>query len=151
MIKIYCIKAAHWQNKLASLTCENAEVYCCFDSRYMYISLSWVLFSKIIYITSFIKFPADRSERIVGGQDASQGQIPSQASLRGWNTTFHFAGGVLISNRWVLTVAQYLVGRANNSINIALGLVTLSGNFTSRRSDLIVIHHDFDPFTKENK
>ena len=106
---------------------------------------------KIINIPSILKFPADRNERIVGGQDASLGQIPSQASLRSWNTTFHFAGGVLISNRWVLSVAQYLVGRANNSINIALGLVTLSGNFTARRSDLIVVHQDFNPTTRENK
>ena len=77
-----------------------------------------------------------------------QGQIPSQASLRNWGTTFHFAGGFLINNRWVITAAEYMVGRAGNSINIALGINLLSGSFTARQSDRIVIHGQYNPSTR---
>lgn len=79
------------------------------------------------------------------------GQVPFQASLRGWGTTFHFGGGVLISNRWVLTTAHNVVGRARDSIQIALGIVNLSATFTSRRSDTITIHPQFNAVTMQNE
>lgn len=109
----------------------------------------FIFIKKLFFLLKL--FTADRSDRIVGGQNVALGQIPSQASLRNWGSTFHFAGGVLISDIWVLTSAQYMVGRADDSINIALGLVVLTGNFTDRRSDLIVIHEGYNFTTRENK
>jgi secreted trypsin-like serine protease len=82
---------------------------------------------------------------------ASVGQVPFQASLRAWGTTFHFAGGVLISNRWVLTVAHKVSGRANNSIQLIFGVNTLTASGTSRRSDQIHIHPDFNFETLANE
>lgn len=101
----------------------------------------------------FIKyFTADRSDRIVGGQNAALGQIASQVSLRSWGTgNVHFAGGVLISSTWVLTTAESVSGRANDSINIALGIVVLPGSFTNRRSNLITAHEGYNRLTRENK
>lgn len=87
---------------------------------------------------------ANRDERIVGGTPAASGQIPFQVSLRAHGTDFHFAGGVLISNRWLLTVAHKVAGRANNSISIILGTILLTDSGTSRRSDTIVLHPNFD-------
>lgn len=98
-----------------------------------------------------IKFLANGNERIVGGHPAALGQVPFIASLRAHSTTFHFAGAVIISNRWLLSVAHKLVGRANNSITIMLGIVSLTSSGTSRRSDTINIHPAFDFVTMANE
>lgn len=107
---------------------------------------------KILQNVYIKYFTADRSGRIVGGQNAALGQIASQASLRNWGTgNVHFAGGVLISSTWVLTTAESVSGRANDSINIALGIVVLPGSFTNRRSNLITAHEGYNRLTRENK
>ncbi|XP_070489939.1 chymotrypsin-2-like [Chironomus tepperi] len=87
---------------------------------------------------------------IIGGTPAQLGQVPFQASLRAWGTDFHFAGGAIISNRWVLTVAHKVTGRAENSINIIFGAVLITASGTSRRSDRIFTHPDFSFETMAN-
>jgi len=77
--------------------------------------------------------------------------VPFQASLRAWGTDFHFAGGALISNRWVLTIAHKVSGRAANSINIIFGAVLITASGTSRRSDRIFIHPEFRFETMANE
>lgn len=109
------------------------------------------MFKQIFLIIPLILVTAARDTRIIGGNPASPGQVPFQVSLRAHGTTFHFAGGVLISNRWLLTVAHKIVGRANNSISIILGITSLTESGTSRRSDTIVIHPSFDFATMANE
>ncbi len=49
--------------------------------------------------------------RILNGEDASPLEFPWQASLRSRNRPdFHFCGGTLISDLWVLTAAHCLGG-----------------------------------------
>jgi len=86
---------------------------------------------------------ADRESRILGGRTAFLGEVPYQASLRYWGSTFHFAGGVLVNTRYVVTEAYNLRGRAHNSINIVLGIVSLDTGVVNRQSDYIVIHDQF--------
>ncbi|KAG5670595.1 hypothetical protein PVAND_000846 [Polypedilum vanderplanki] len=111
------------------------------------------MFRKLLIILSAVfainAFP-DRLGRIVNGDQAVVGQVPFQVSLRAWGTTFHFAGGALISNRWVLTVAHKVSGRANNSINLVFGINLLTQSGTSRRSDQIHIHPDFNFESMQN-
>lgn len=104
----------------------------------------------LITLQFFIELVSAAS-RIVGGNLASSGQVPFQVSLRAHGTSFHFAGGVLINNRWLLTVAHKVAGRANNSISIILGIIFLTDGGTSRRSDTIVLHPNFDFATMANE
>jgi len=87
---------------------------------------------------------ANESSRILGGQNVAHGEIPYQASLQYWNTTFHFAGGVLLNTRWVLSTAKGVIGRAGNSINVVLGTNRLDIPFVNRPSDTIRIHPFYD-------
>jgi secreted trypsin-like serine protease len=98
-----------------------------------------------------MKFKANTSSRIVGGSKVFLGELPYQASLQFWGTTFHFAGGSLINSRWVVTTAHGLIGIAENSVNIVLGIVRLDATITNRRSSEIRIHPFFDKTTFLNE
>ncbi len=62
---------------------------------------------------SSLALPAEFTEwegRIVGGHTANPGQFPFIASLR-TNSNFHFCGGSIISDRWVVSAAHWSVPR----------------------------------------
>lgn len=60
------------------------------------------------------KSSAKLSERIYGGERASPGQFPHQVSIRApWffdNAKWHVCGGVIISDRFILTAANCTQG-----------------------------------------
>jgi secreted trypsin-like serine protease len=91
------------------------------------------------------------SARIVGGSNAMPGQIPHQVALTFFNSGFNFAGGTLLSTRYVVTTANYLDIRANDSIGIIAGTVMLSPSTFAHRSELIIIHEGFNQARMENK
>ncbi|KAG5666154.1 putative Serine protease 28, partial [Polypedilum vanderplanki] len=91
--------------------------------------------------------------KIIGGRAAVRRQAPFVASIRNFGTTFHVASGALISNRWVVTCASVLVGRAGNSFDVALGIIEITTSPTgsvSRRSSSITPHPDFNALTRDN-
>jgi secreted trypsin-like serine protease len=60
------------------------------------------------FLITFLLIEDDRTARIVGGRNAGLGEVPYQVSLRAFGSTFHFCGGALISNRWVVTAGKYM-------------------------------------------
>ncbi|KAG5671126.1 hypothetical protein PVAND_001340 [Polypedilum vanderplanki] len=110
--------------------------------------LKIVLFAVLSFTLTFA-FPY-REQRIFNGRNALPGEVPYIASLRFWGTTHHFAGATLLNNRWVLTVAHPLIGRAGSSINIVVGTNMLNAGVVNRRSSAIRIHELFDQVTKRN-
>ncbi|KAG5683210.1 hypothetical protein PVAND_012506 [Polypedilum vanderplanki] len=99
------------------------------------------IFMAIFALTINASPSADR--RIVDGEQVIPGTVTHQAVLSFINSGFLFAGGSIISVSHVLTVATYLIGRGHNSIGITVGATYLPAS-TEYRSDLIVIHHDYD-------
>ncbi|KAL7015784.1 hypothetical protein ACKWTF_016675 [Chironomus riparius] len=109
------------------------------------------MIKTIFILVVAIAIVAGRPEsKILGGRNAALGEIPYQASLLYWGTDFHFASGVLLNSRWVLTTAKGLFGRAGNSVNIALGIIRRDVPFTHRQSMEIRIHPMFDFNTRQN-
>lgn len=58
--------------------------------------------------------------RIVGGQTATPGQFPYQASLRS-TANSHFCGGFVISSRWVGSAAHCTINRSPANTLIVVG------------------------------
>jgi len=91
----------------------------------------------------FFHFIADFSSRILGGRNVFLGELPYQVSLRYWGTTNHFAGGVLLNTRWILTTAHGVFIHPGNGIDIILGIIRVDTG-ESLRSSEIRVHPLFD-------
>ncbi|XP_044198340.1 uncharacterized protein LOC122974388 [Thunnus albacares] len=97
----------------------------------------------------FVCGVAPRQSRIIGGQNASPGSWPWQASINVAERPI--CGGSLINNQWVLTAAHCM---SNFSfMEVRLGLHSQSGenlNGTSREIEVGIIHPEYNEFTLEN-
>jgi len=91
----------------------------------------------------FFSFLAHSSSRILGGRNVFLGELPYQVSLRYWGTTDHFAGGVVLNSRWVLTTAHGVLIHPGNGIDIILGIIRVDTG-ESLRSSEIRVHPLFD-------
>jgi secreted trypsin-like serine protease len=86
----------------------------------------------------------DIDSRILNGAQAALGQFPWEAALYvNIGTTTYFCSGNIISEEWILTVAQCIIGA--DSIDVLAGLIDLNGSGTVARGTEIVLHGDYDP------
>lgn len=88
--------------------------------------------------------------RIIGGTTVPLGGAPFMASLRSL-TNVHFCGGVIVSNRFILTAASCTTGRAANSINVIVGTITLNAGGATHRSAAIINYPGFNANTLVNE
>lgn len=61
----------------------------------------------------------------MNGRDALEGEFPYQISLRQMPFNWHFCGGSIISNRFVLTAAHCLESETETSVLIVAGSVKI--------------------------
>ncbi|MEM7538532.1 MAG: serine protease [Chloroflexota bacterium] len=62
--------------------------------------------------------------KIVGGEDATQGEIPWQVSLQ--DRSGHFCGGSVIAENWVLTAAHCVLGEDAGSLTVWTGSINVT-------------------------
>ncbi|XP_059387706.1 uncharacterized protein LOC132121957 [Carassius carassius] len=95
--------------------------------------------------------PVTTRSRIVGGQNASAGHWPWQASLL--LLSRHICGGSLINKQWVLSAAHCVHGYPTSYFSVFLGRQTQGGinpNEVFRYVRLIIKHPSYNNFTSEN-
>ncbi|XP_035783470.1 chymotrypsin-2-like [Anopheles albimanus] len=90
-----------------------------------------------------------KGNRIIGGNDATDGQFPYQVSLQ-TPTNFHFCGGSIIGARWILSAAHCTISRTAANVNVYVGSVARSSGGVYHSSMRIVNHPTYNSNTLEN-
>ncbi|CAH2100317.1 unnamed protein product [Euphydryas editha] len=81
--------------------------------------------------------------RIVGGEDAAEGSVPYQASLRSIFNS-HFCGGSIISDKWILTAAHCTVSQSEYTMSVVVGTNRLLSGGKKYSVNKIIVHEDYD-------
>ncbi|XP_060810685.1 chymotrypsin-2 [Amyelois transitella] len=93
-------------------------------------------------IIPFLNFDF-RESKIVGGQNATDGGIPYQVSLRSLFNS-HFCGGSILNSRWVLTAAHCTDGQSVYNVKVVVGTNSLTHGGKTYKAEKIIIHKDYD-------
>ncbi|XP_060092501.1 serine protease 1-like [Heteronotia binoei] len=89
---------------------------------------------------------ADDDDKIVGGETCVRNSVPYQVSL---NSGYHFCGGSLINDQWVVSAAHCYKSR----IQVRLGehnIVELEGGEQFVNSDKVIRHPQYNSWLLDN-
>ncbi|XP_058128375.1 chymotrypsin-2-like [Anopheles ziemanni] len=96
----------------------------------------------------WIKVPDNYPGRIIGGQDAAPNQFPYQASLRD-DTMFHFCGGTIINNCYILSAAHCDVDGTVTKF-VVVGSIFKDNGGVTHDAIRVINHPAYNPVTVEN-
>lgn len=90
--------------------------------------------------------------RIFGGEDATEGQFPYQASYRNKHTNKQHCGAAIISDRYLLTAAHCCKSNFSNPdyVKVVVGALRRSYGGMALNVDKIVAHENHNNLTAEN-
>ncbi|XP_021010585.1 anionic trypsin-2-like isoform X2 [Mus caroli] len=100
----------------------------------------------LFYISTLVAFPVDDDDKIVGGYTCQENSVPYQVSL---NSGYHFCGGSLINDQWVVSAAHCYKSR----IQVRLGehnINVLEGNEQFIDAAKVIKHPNFNRRTLNN-
>ncbi|KAI4479926.1 hypothetical protein M0804_010665 [Polistes exclamans] len=83
--------------------------------------------------------------RIVNGQEAKPGEIPYQVSLQVKVSAFHFCGGSVLNEHYVITAAHCVVTKTENGIQVVAGTVNLNKPGSVHNVAKIIVHENYNP------
>ncbi|KAK9758545.1 Trypsin [Popillia japonica] len=116
-----------------------------------------------IYVVRFVFPKFGFNPRIVGGQNATEGQFPYQISLRYYGSHncggsilnkhyygSHNCGGSILNKHSALTAAHCVDGYFVSALSVISGSIYLSvgGNFN--KVIKVIIHENWDPYNIKN-
>ena len=81
--------------------------------------------------------------RIVNGESAKEGEIPYQVSLQNVDSSFHFCGGSVLNENYVITAAHCTVGKSPRAIKIVAGTINLAEGGSEHLAEKIIIHEKY--------
>ncbi|XP_025986030.1 chymotrypsin-2-like [Solenopsis invicta] len=83
--------------------------------------------------------------RIVNGEDAREGEIPYQVSLQRINNDFHFCGGSILNDNYVITAAHCVQGTRASEIKVVAATINLRDPKSQHEVEKIIVHREYDP------
>ncbi|KAI4474126.1 hypothetical protein M0802_015770 [Mischocyttarus mexicanus] len=83
--------------------------------------------------------------KIVNGQDAKPGEIPYQVSLQVKLSAFHFCGGSVLNENYVITAAHCVVTKVASGIQVVAGTINLNVPSSTHNVAKIIVHQNYDP------
>ncbi|KAL6257050.1 hypothetical protein P5V15_011985 [Pogonomyrmex californicus] len=83
--------------------------------------------------------------RIVNGEDAKEGEIPYQVSLQNRGTNFHFCGGSILNDKYVITAAHCIEGKSASNIQVVADTINLSNPKSLHYVEEIKAHKGYTP------
>ncbi|XP_026465560.1 chymotrypsin-2-like [Ctenocephalides felis] len=105
-----------------------------------------VVFSCLVALS----FGASLENRIIGGEDAKDGEYPHQISLRFQSR--HTCGGSILHSLYILTAAHCVEGRDDDvtKFTVVAGSVSLTKGGEVHQVDKITYHDKYSPETMHN-
>nr|XP_012218723.1 PREDICTED: chymotrypsin-2-like [Linepithema humile] len=100
------------------------------------------LFSLLAFSQAGVLHP-QFDPRIVDGEDARPGEIPYQVSLQD-TTSFHFCGGSVLNENYVITAAHCVEGRSPSGLKVIAGSINLKDPKVTNRVTKIIVHEKYD-------
>ncbi|XP_055980050.1 anionic trypsin [Sorex fumeus] len=100
----------------------------------------------LAFVGAAVAFPTNDDDKIVGGYTCEENSVPYQVSL---NSGYHFCGGSLINDQWVVSAAHCYKSR----IQVRLGehnIKVQEGNEQFINSVKVIRHPRFSSWTLDN-
>ncbi|XP_003705839.1 trypsin-1 [Megachile rotundata] len=82
--------------------------------------------------------------RIVNGEDAKLGEIPYQVSLQNKDSSFHFCGGSVLNENYVITAAHCVSGKTPAGIKVIAGTINLTQPKSEHNVVKIISHEQYN-------
>ncbi|KAL0111982.1 hypothetical protein PUN28_013307 [Cardiocondyla obscurior] len=106
---------------------------------------------RILCLLSFLAFSHAGllpliDPRIVGGVNAKPGEIPYQVSLQDSYSSFHFCGGSILNENYVITAAHCVEGKYASDIKVVAASISLLNPRSQHRVAKIIVHKDYNSY-----
>ncbi|XP_034192565.2 chymotrypsin-2-like isoform X1 [Osmia lignaria lignaria] len=82
--------------------------------------------------------------RIVNGENAKVGEIPYQVSLQGKDSSFHFCGGSILNENYVITAASCVYYTTAATIKVIAGTINLTAPKSEHYVKEIIINEKYN-------
>ncbi|XP_031838671.1 chymotrypsin-2-like [Nomia melanderi] len=82
--------------------------------------------------------------RIVNGENAKAGEIPYQVSLQNKGSSFHFCGGSVLNENYVITASHCVSGKTASQIKVVAGTIDLSKPGSEHNVLKIIMHEKYN-------
>ncbi|XP_012529670.2 chymotrypsin-2 [Monomorium pharaonis] len=99
--------------------------------------LSFLIFSHAGVLPLF-------DNRIVNGEDTKLGEIPYQVSLQTEYSSFHFCGGSILNDNYVITAAHCVDDKDANDIKVVADTIDLNKPKSQHKVTKIIVHEEYD-------